>query len=203
MTLAIQQLISVDDYLAGEINSEIKHEFIEGEVYAMAGASRNHDRLAGNVYAKLHAHLENQPCEPFSSDLKIRVAHNFFYPDAMVVCDETNLQEYYTDSPIIVVEVLSKSTRQTDQTLKRHAYQSLPSLQEYMLIEQDFVDVEISRRSNHWQPEHHYLDDDIYLASIDCHIAVETLYQRVQNEDMQAFLAQKAAKEAEHQISEV
>jgi len=198
MTLAAQQQLSIDAYLADEISSDVKHELINGAVFAMAGASRNHDRLAGNVYAKLHAHLENQPCEPFSSDMKVKVGHNCFYPDAMVVCDENNLQDYYTESPVIIFEVLSKSTRQIDQTLKRRAYQTLPSLQEYVLIEQDIVDIEICRRRNHWQPEHHYLGDEIYLASIDWRIAVETLYQRVQNEDMQAFLEKKAQEAADN-----
>jgi len=193
MTLAVPQTLSIDDYLAGERTSDIKHQLINGTVYAMAGASRNHHRLAGNVYAKLHAHLENKPCEPFSSDIKIKVAQDFFYPDAMVVCDENALHEYYTETPVIIVEVLSKSTRQIDQTIKRHAYQRLPSLQEYVLIEQDFVDIEVCRRSNHWQSEHHFLGDELYLATIEWRIAVATLYQRVQNEDMQAFLADNTA----------
>ncbi len=196
MTLAAKQTLSVEDYLSGEALSEIKHELIHGEVYAMAGASRNHDRLAGNIYAALHAHLQHHPCEPFSSDIKVKVEQNVFYPDAMVVCDEHELQEYYTEHPLIIFEVLSKSTRQLDQTLKRRAYQSLPSLQEYVLLEQDFVDIEVCRRSQHWQPEHHYLGDDIHLRSIDWRVSVDTIYQRVQNEDVRIFL-EKKAKEIE------
>ena len=181
--------ISEQDYLAGELISKVKHEYIDGDVYAMAGASKNHDKIAGNVFAKFHLYLEKTACMPFSSDVKIKVENDYFYPDVMVVCDDQSDHDYYTESPFIIVEVLSKSTRRTDQTLKRQAYQRLPSLQEYVLIEQDFVDVEICRRTNHWQSEHYYLGDEVYFSSIDLHLPVEAIYARVANPDMQEFLA--------------
>lgn len=86
--------ISEEDYLAGELTSEIKHEYVDGYVYAMAGASRNHERIAGNIYREFGNHLKNKPCEPFSSDLKIKVGSRFFYPDVMVVCDEQRQHDY-------------------------------------------------------------------------------------------------------------
>ena len=181
--------ISEQDYLAGELISKVKHEYIDGDVYAMVGASKNHDKIAGNVFAKFHLYLEKTACMPFSSDVKIKVENDYFYPDVMVVCDDQSDHDYYTESPFIIVEVLSKSTRRTDQTLKRQAYQRLPSLQEYVLIEQDFVDVEICRRTNHWQSEHYYLGDEVYFSSIDLHLPVEAIYARVANPDMQEFLA--------------
>ena len=92
------------------------------------------------------------------------------------------------ETPLIIVEVLSKTTRRLDQTLKRSAYLSLSYMQEYVLIEQDFVDVEVCRRSNHWQSEHYYLGDRVYLAAVDLYLPVEDIYARVVNEDMQAFL---------------
>ena len=194
--MALQQqknsFISQEDYLAGELISEVKHEYIDGDVYAMAGASKNHERIIGNVFAKLHAQLENTPCEPFLSDLKIKVANSFFYPDAMVVCKDKTDHEYYTESPIIIIEVLSKSTRKTDQALKRRAYQSLPSLNEYVLIEQDFIDVEICRKSNHWQSEHYFLGDEVHFATIDLSVSVEAIYARVANEEMREFLANRS-----------
>jgi Uma2 family endonuclease len=163
---------------------------IDGIAYAMAGASKNHQKILGNLFAKLHAHLENTPCTVFSSDLKLKVNRDFFYPDLLVVCDDPGEQDYYTEAPLIIVEVLSKTTRKTDKTLKRHAYQSSASLQEYVLIEQDFVDVEVCRRSTHWQSEHYYLGDTVQLAALELAVTVEALYARVQNEDMQAWLAE-------------
>jgi Uma2 family endonuclease len=157
----------------------------------MAGASKNHDRIAGNVFAKFHAYLESTPCTPFSSDIKVKAGHDFFYPDLIVVCDDKTENEYYTESPMIIVEVLSKSTRKIDQTLKRLAYQSLPSVQEYVLIEQDFIDVEICRRTNGWQSEHYYLGDEVYFAAIDLRLPVEAIYARVMNDEMREFLAHR------------
>lgn len=182
-----QNWISPEDYLAGERVSDIKHEYIDGEVYAMTGTSLNHNRIIGNLYADLRAHLADTPCEVFTSDIKVKAQNNFFYPDLIVDCESKNGDAYVTESPLIIVEVLSKTTRKLDQTLKRLAYQSLPSLQEYVLIEQDFVDIEVSRRSNHWQPEHYYLGDQVYLAAVDLRLPVDAIYARVQNEDMQAF----------------
>jgi Uma2 family endonuclease len=184
-----QRGISEQEYLEGELASDIKHEYIGGLVYAMAGVSKNHDRITGNISRHLGNHLENLPCDVFSSDMKVKALGDFFYPDVMVVCNEQSNQEYFSESPLIIVEVLSKSTRKTDQTTKRLAYQNLPSLKEYVLIEQDFVDVEVCRRDNHWRSEHYFLGDEAYFASIDLRLPVEAIYARVANDDMREFLA--------------
>lgn len=189
-----QPYISSAEYLAGEMVSDIKHELIDGEVYAMAGASRNHNLLVSNTVRIFGNHLQDGPCATFSSDLKIKAAANFFYPDVMVVCADENGDEYYTEKPTIIVEVLSKATRRMDKSTKLAAYKALPSLQEYVLIEQDFVDVEILRRSTHWLSEHYFLGDSLTLESIDLTVAVSDLYQRVNNEDMQEFLQQQQAQ---------
>lgn len=191
MALQAQSLISEQEYLAGELASEIKHEYIDGAVYAMAGASANHVRIVANLVAKLHPHLANTGCEPFFSDMKVKAGNNFFYPDVIVDCGKENGDAYYTNTPVIIIEVLSKSTRKTDKALKRLAYQSLPSLQEYVLIEQDFVDVEICRRANHWRSEHCFLGENICFMSIDLTMPVEEIYARVANEDMAEFLKLK------------
>ena len=186
----VQHHISEDEYLAGEMVSEIKHELIDGEVYAMAGASRNHNLLISNTSRILGNHLQASPCATFSSDLKIKANRDFFYPDVMVVCNDENGNDYYTDKPTIIVEVLSKTTRRTDKTIKLNAYKALPSLQEYVLIEQDHVEIEVFKRSAHWMPEHYFLGDSLTLESIGLTLAVSDVYQRVNNEDMQDYLQQ-------------
>lgn len=128
------------------------------------------------------------------ADIKVKAENNFFYPDVMVVCADENGDEYYTEKPTIIVEVLSKATRRMDKSTKLAAYKALPSLQEYVLIEQDFVDVEILRRSTHWLSEHYFLGDSLTLESIDLTVTVSDLYQRVNNEDMQEFLQQQQAQ---------
>jgi Uma2 family endonuclease len=185
-------LISVEDYLKGELTSDIKHELIDGCVYAMAGASANHERISVNILSEFRNHLKNSPCEPFGSDMKLRINANFFYPDVMVDCLFDNSTSYFTQIPIIIVEVLSKSTRKKDTTLKLLSYINIPSLKEYVLIEQNFVDIEVLRRSEGWLPKHYFLGDEITFESIGLTLSVEDIYHRVQNDDMAEFLTNKA-----------
>ena len=179
--------ITEEDYLNGELMSEIKHEYIDGDIFAMAGASKNHQRISVNVTRQLGNLLENTPCEPFSSDLKVKVASKYFYPDVMVVCNDDENNEYYTESPTIIVEVLSRSTRRMDETIKKMAYQTIPSLQEYVLIEQDVVDVEVCKRSEGWVSKHYFMGDELTFDSLSLMLSVEDLYHRVKNEDVLAF----------------
>jgi len=187
--------ISEEDYLAGELISEIKHEYIDGHVYAMAGASRNHERIAGNVFGELSNFLKSKPSEPFRSDLKIKAGSRFFYPDVMVVCDEQSRHDYYTDSPVIVVEVLSKASRRIDETTKRIAYQSIPSLKEYVLIEQDFVDVEVCRKSEGWVSNHYFMGDSAQFDAIGLTLTVEEIYARVDNDEVRSYIQEQQAQQ--------
>lgn len=183
--------VNVEDYLKGELTSPIKHELINGCAYAMAGASANHERISGNLYRKFGNHLENTPCEPFGSDMKLKMKNNFFYPDVMVDCHFDNLEPFFTETPVIVVEVLSRATRKIDETLKLMSYINIPSLKEYVLIEQDIVDVQVLRRSEGWIPQHYFLGDDVTFEAISLTLPVEEIYYRVQNDDMTEFLHHK------------
>lgn len=181
--------ISVEEYLAGELVSDIKHEYEDGYVYAMAGARLNHERIVGNVFAEFHLHLKNTPCEVVSKDFKVNINFSkFYYPDVMVMCEAKKGDDVYTEKPILIVEVLSKSTHRRDKTLKRAAYQSLPSLQEYVLIEQDIAEVIVFRRDENWFPQSYFLGEIVYFKSVDFHVSVEEIYRRVDNEDMREFL---------------
>ena len=183
-----QQQISEQEYLDGELLSDVKHEFIDGFVYAMAGASADHGRIAGNLFAAFLRRLQERksPCEPFLADMKVKTGNKFFYPDVLVSCEQEE-NDYYRNAPLLIVEVVSRSTRKRDNTLKRLAYQNIPALEEYVLIEQDFVDVEMCRRSRHWWPEHYYLGDTVHFASIDLALPVEDIYTRVMNDEMRAY----------------
>jgi len=191
VTVKNTDLTSVEDYLKWELSSQTKHELIDGHIYAMASASANHERISVNVLSAFGNHLKNSPCEPFGSDMKLRINANFFYPDVMVDCHFDNSEPYFTKTPIIIVEVLSKSTRKTDETIKLLSYINIPSLKEYVLIQQDFVDIQVIRRSEGWIPKHYFLGDDISFESIDLTLSVEEIYHRVQNEDMLEFINNK------------
>jgi Uma2 family endonuclease len=185
---AAQEPYSITEYLANEQVSECKHEYLDGQIYAMAGASKNHQRVTMNIGSLFRDHLKNTPCDTFASDIKVRIGDlAFFYPDVIVACERETDSEYYSEKPLIIVEVLSKSTRRVDETTKRRLYQTLPSLQEYVLIEQDIVDIEICRRSQGWQPEHYFMGDEINFAAIDLTVSVNEIYERVVNEDVRSF----------------
>ncbi len=186
--------ISEAEYLQGEMLAEIRHEYIDGEVFAMAGTSRNHNILTGNVTRLLGDVTANGPCITFSSEIKVRTERCFFYPDVMVVCDDDNGDDYYTEKPRLIVEVMSKTTRRMDKTTKLAAYKTLPSLQEYVLIEQDHVEIEIFRRSQNWFAEHYFLGDELRLESIGLTVGVADIYRRVDNEDMRDYLQQLQAQ---------
>jgi Uma2 family endonuclease len=184
--------ISVEEYLADELISETKHEYEDGCVYAMAGAKLNHERIAGNVFGEIRQHLKNTPCEAVSKDFKVNINFSkFYYPDVMVMCEATKGDDVYTETPILIVEVLSKSTHRRDKTVKRAAYQSLPSLQEYVLIEQDIAEVIVFRRDENWFPQSYFLGETVHFKSVDFHLLVEEVYLRVDNEDVKEFLQQQ------------
>ena len=195
--------ISEEEYLKAELISDVKHEYINGYIYAMAGASKNHERIAGNIFRDLGNILKQKksPCDVFSSDMKVRVADlntNYFYPDVMVTCDtDDNESEYYTNSPLIIVEVLSKSTRKNDLTTKKLYYFNIPTLQEYVVIEQDFCEVEVFRKSEGWKSTIYFLGDKITFDSIGSTIAVEDIYYHVSNDDMTKFIIEKESKGSE------
>ena len=185
--------ISVAAYLQGELLAETKHEFIDGDVYEMAGASENHNLLSVNMASELKNRLKGTPCRIFVADMKVKVEQDFFYPDVMVVCREDNDSEYYKNAPLIIVEVLSKSTRRFDQTDKRLRCQKIPSLEEYVLIEQDKGEIQVFRKKDQWQSFYYYLGDDITFASLGVTVPVEDIYYQVNNEDVLEFLREKSA----------
>jgi len=194
MATAQQWILMTEvEYLAGEPFSDVKHEFVDGQVYAMSGASANHNRLAGNVFGELRAHLKGKPCQPYTSDMKVKTGSRYFYPDVLVDCGQISGDSTWTETPTVLVEVLSPSTRRNDKNLKRLAYQQIPSLEEYVLVEQDFAEVTVMRRREQWQPVCYYLGDELVLESLGLTLSVADVYERVQNADVEAWLARGAA----------
>lgn len=179
--------VSVTDYLAGEEVSQTKHEYLGGTVHAMAGATIRHNDIAGNCFACLHASLRGKPCRPYNSDTKIRIEFadhtRFYYPDAMVVCQSNPESDHFQNQPVVIVEVLSESTRRTDLGEKRDAYLTIPSLKVLLFVETDSASVTLHRRA----PEggftierHSGLDAVIPLPEIDAALALADLYERVE-----------------------
>ncbi len=195
--MATTEYLSVEAYLAQENDSpsHIRHELIDGQLRAMAGASKNHMRITQNFTFALLELLEGSPCEPFATDLKARVFDNFFYPDVMVVCDEDESESYYTESPTVIVEVLSKSTRKHDQKTKLMHYLNIPNLEEYILVEQDIADITVYRKHDDWRATHYFLGESFVLDSIKTELSVAEIYKRVHNADVLAYAAEQSATE--------
>ena len=126
------ELVSVADYLAGELVSETKHEYSGGYVYAMAGAKNVHNRIATSWLLAMGRRLQGKPCEPFNSDTKVRIqlpTHTrFYYPDGFVVCEPNAADESFHDKPVVIAEVVSEATRRIDEGEKREAYLTIPTL---------------------------------------------------------------------------
>ncbi len=182
--------ITEQDYLDSEKLREIRHEYIDGEIYAISGGKLNHHRLISRLVQQIGNHLDGTPCEVFSSDIKVRAdsGNKYFYPDVLVSCDNKDGDSVFTESPRLIIEVLSKSTRKYDKTFKRICYQAIPSLEEYVLIEQDRVEIEVCRKSQNWQSNYYFIDDEITFESIDLTLPVLDIYKRVDNEEMREFL---------------
>ncbi|MDO8350788.1 MAG: Uma2 family endonuclease, partial [Gallionella sp.] len=139
----------------GELSSEIRHEYVDGEVYAMAGAGEAHNLIALNIASKLREFVRGGPCRVFISDMKLHVKtwKAYYYPDVMVTCDPADSQSHFKELPSLIVEVLSPSTESTDRREKMLAYRTLASLREYVLVAADKRQVEIYRRDeqDEWQ----------------------------------------------------
>jgi Uma2 family endonuclease len=176
-------IVTPEGYLARERESSHRHEFVNGVIYAMSGTSDRHNRIAGNLYSALNAHLPDR-CVPYMSDMKLRIrlerTEFFYYPDSMVCCGATDQSADWRDNPLTVGEVLSPSTERVDRAEKHEAYMQIPSLQEYILIEQAMPRIELFRRSNQWQREILLAGDTLHLPSIDFTIAIDALYRRAE-----------------------
>jgi len=179
-------LLSVGEYLEGEELAEVKHEYIGGSVHAMAGATIRHNNIGMNALGTLYGKLRGKPCQPFNSDTKVRIEladhTRFYYPDAMVVCQSNPETDHYQNQPVVVIEVLSESTRRTDMGEKRDGYLAIPSLKVLMLVEADAPSVTLYRR----KPEGGFscelyegLDSVVPLPEIEAELGLAELYERV------------------------
>lgn len=153
MTSTAQALdrLTPDQYLQREEISPVKHEYIDGEIYPMVGASDPHVTIAGNLFALLRSHLRGSGCRVFISDMKVRIntPSRFYYPDILVTCDDRDRETpLYKQHPRLIVEVLSPSTEAFDRGDKFADYRQLPSLEEYVLISAHQPRIECFRRSS-------------------------------------------------------
>ena len=182
---APQPVFDAQAYLAWEAEQSTKHEYHDGEVFAMAGASDAHVTVAGNVYMALRNHLRGSPCSVFISDMKLRVEEDnaFFYPDVFVTCAESDRgQSHSKSAPVLVVEVLSPATSAYDRGAKFAAYRKLPTLREYALIDPERLSLDLFRRegdSKRWVLHPIEAGGHVEWASVGLQVPLEALYEDV------------------------
>ncbi|MBA2494463.1 MAG: Uma2 family endonuclease [Acidobacteria bacterium] len=180
-----EKLMSVEEYLAFEEKSKIKHEYMDGKIFSMAGATRKHNLTTTNISTELNLQLREENCEVYASDfrVKIRDGHNV-YPDVAVVCGEilTESNETTLLNPTVVFEVLSKSTEKRDRSDKAEDYFKLDSLKDYVLVSQYRVRIEhfSKQKNNEWNLKiFEDLEDVLELKTINCKIPLKLIYLKL------------------------
>jgi Uma2 family endonuclease len=180
-----------EQYLAFEDASEFRHELIDGYIYAMSGVSENHSTICLNIGASLHAQLRKRPCKAHGEGMRVqpKAKGTFFYPDISVVCGESKL----TDTPVpsltnpnVIIEVLSPSTEKVDRGVKASAYRGMESVKEYLFVSQSSAHIEHYKRmpNGHWDfVEYKGRDAVVDLPSIECTLALEDVYEKVEFEE--------------------
>lgn len=176
-------LITPEEYLAGERMATQRHEYLNGVVYAMAGASTGHNRIAANIGGELRSQLKGKPCEPFTTDLRVRVrtksAEFYYYPDVLVDCSGNADNALYADKPTVIFEIMSPETERVDRHEKLSYYQTIPSLQVYVLVDQFHLIMTVYRRSDDgWISEILTAGGVLELDCITCRLPIEAAYER-------------------------
>ncbi|CAN5578467.1 Uma2 family endonuclease [soil metagenome] len=172
--------LAIDEYLKGEELSPIRHEYLYGKVYAMAGTSQNHNRIIRNFSNRLFNALSKSPCEVYSENIKVSPSEEiFYYPDVIVTCEGEFKNKYVCDSPTLIVEVTSPSTAQTDRREKLFAYQKIASVHEIVIVDQELIAIELHRRlpDGKWAAYNFDESDlEFYLESVDLTLHVSEVY---------------------------
>ncbi|MBO9998068.1 MAG: Uma2 family endonuclease [Cyanobacteria bacterium SID2] len=173
--------ITPEDYLAAEEISPIRHEYRDGEVFAMTGGTLNHSAIVLNLATTLKIHLRGSGCRPFSEGTKTRVesSNAYYYPDVVVTCDDRDRpsKEQYVEYPRLIIEVLSPSTARFDRTEKFADYRTIPSLEEYVLVSTDRQQVEVFQKGDRGNWTLAATTDPIQLASVNCAISIAEIYE--------------------------
>lgn len=180
-------IFSIEDYLAWEAQQPERHEYLQGEVFAMTGARDAHNTIAGNLLVQLRNSLRGGPCRVYISDMKLRVdaADAVFYPDLMVTCDPRDRgpeADIHKRHPKLIVEVLSESTAAYDRGRKFEVYRTIDTLQEVLLVEQDRRHVDLFRREadGRWVLESYGPKGEVPLASVGVRLTLDSIYEDVE-----------------------
>jgi Uma2 family endonuclease len=187
VALTDRLLMTAAEYLEWESTQEERYEYWDGEVVAMSGGTRNHNRISGNFFRLLDEKLLNRSCDVYIADVKVQVepGQKYFYPDVLVTCDDRDDNQQFVQFPCLIIEVLSPSTEAIDRGAKFARYRQFTSLQEYVLVPTDRSNVEVFRRNDQgqWVLSEYGWEDSLLLESIRVEVAIADLYRQVEFED--------------------
>ncbi len=174
--------ITAAEYLEGERNSEIRHEFVDGRIYAMSGASLRHNEICGELFTQFKTHLRGGPCRTFIEAVKVELAddlsESYYYPDVFVTCEPADDDSHIVRHPKLIVEVISPSTSRNDRGEKLANYKRIPSVEEIVYVEQDWPEILVVRRSERWKRRIYSQPDSVvHLESIDLKLRVDDFYR--------------------------
>ena len=178
--------VTPEEYLAGELIAKERHEYVAGIVYAMSGTTIGHWRIVDHLTRSLGDQLRGRRCEAFSTGIKVKIrtgrAEFYYYPDVVIDCGRHPDNSYFADEPRVIFEVLSESTERTDRTEKRIHYQTLPTLDVYVLVDQARMAVTVYRRAEgEWTTELLTAATDVLaLPTVECSLPLGTIYERTQ-----------------------
>ncbi|MBF0468003.1 MAG: Uma2 family endonuclease [Desulfamplus sp.] len=184
-----KSVMTQEEYLEFEKTSEERHEYFNGEIFAMVGASLNHNQISMNLGRELGVQLKDSPCRPFSNDLRVKIQHidKYTYPDVVIVCGNIELEKSggmeTLLNPVVIIEILSDSTELYDRGTKFHHYRLLPSLREYILVSQHSCLVEKYARSDGGQwiyTSYEEMDRIMAIESVKCELILSDIYYRVE-----------------------
>lgn len=171
--------LTLAEYLEFEATSPVRYEYVDGEVYAMVGASRRHHDVVGNIYARLRVAATGGPCRVYFEGVRLRLRDDFYYPDLIVTCSKTDTDSYTVHQPCLLVEVTSPTTARSDRTDKLEAYRDIPSLQCYLIVEQAWRRVVRQWRDANgaWQQEDLRGDGRIMLSCPEVMLTFDQIYE--------------------------
>ena len=182
-----QQKMTIEEYLAFENEAIEKHEYYQGEIFAMSGASRNHNEIFSNLFVDIGTKLKGKNCKPYGSDLRIHVPKNtlYTYPDISIICGEMDLTDDHFDTatnPSVIIELLSGSTRNYDKGEKFTLYRDIDSLQEYILVDTEkiYVEKHIRHADNSWQlTDYRTMEDSFTISTINVSFLLKDVYEGI------------------------
>ena len=182
-----KQKVSIEEYLKMEQSSIEKHEYYKGEIFAMSGAKMPHNTISKNLLGTLFTKLKGKKCQPYGSDVRIHIESNtlFAYPDISIICDEVitrNNDDFNVLNPVVIIEILSQSTKNYDRGEKFKLYRDIPTLKEYILIDSESIHIETFRlnEKNHWElEEYNFVAEELYVKAINEKILIADIYEGV------------------------